>query len=309
MMKKSELTLNLKRIEKYYKIANEVNSINRIDLVKLEKSKIGYYDEVDELLMPIYLDSDKAMLDEFRYRLITSDIYPLGCTRDLLSILTHNKVDTNTSIEHIRPQDIKAKDWDKENYYPMVNNLGNLTLTNKNSILSNKSFEDKKEIYKSEFQDLNFDVIDKNTWNLDMVRTRANRMAHEIILDLFPMDLLKKEMFIQKSYFVNIFGLPDKHYKINYVIYEDKILPINRMEDLYIFVVREVYKKNKDKLFNLALEDNNRFTTDPIKFAICEDINYEVFYRLDLNKYQFLSAIRYLVDEFDLKFILNIERK
>lgn len=300
---------DLKKIEKYYEICSKVNSINKIDLDKLEKAKTGFYEPTDEMLLPIYLDSDKNMLEELFYRLTTSDIYALGVAKDLLSILTYDEVGEKTSIEHIRPQDIKAKDWDKKDYYPIVNNLGNLTLTNYNSVLSNKSFKEKKEIYKMEFPELNKDIIDKESWDYQKTKQRAKRLASEIVRKLFPMELLKREMFQQPTYIVNIFGFPEKHYKINQVILKDRVLLLTNIKDVYSFVVRESYRKDKNKLISLAKEDYmGRITTEPMLFSVCQDINYEVFFRTDLNKYQMLSIIRNLTDEFNLEYLLEIER-
>ena len=70
--------------------------------------------------------------------------------------------------------------------------LGNLTITGYNSSLSNRPFEDKKNHKDSSGNfigyrnglNLNADVCDKDSWTLEAIKDRTNKLVKEI-LDMF----------------------------------------------------------------------------------------------------------------------------
>lgn len=104
------------------------------------------------------------------------------------------------SIEHIFPQGanipqewidmIADGDESKAKAYQSlyVHTLGNLTITGYNSTLSNKAFVDKKDRKDANGQyigyrnglNLNSDVCDKDTWTVESIRERTERMVKEI---------------------------------------------------------------------------------------------------------------------------------
>lgn len=75
-----------------------------------------------------------------------------------------------------------------------VHTLGNLTITGYNSTLSNRPFDDKKTRKDNNGNyigylngiNLNSDVCDKETWTLDIIKTRTDRLVKEI-LDTFQL--------------------------------------------------------------------------------------------------------------------------
>lgn len=92
----------------------------------------------------------------------------------------------NLTIEHIMPQTL-SKGWkqyisdkDHEKY---VHTLGNLSITGYNSEMSNKSFEEKKQILKqnSRIQILNRDVLDKDKWTIEAIKDRASNLSNVLI--------------------------------------------------------------------------------------------------------------------------------
>lgn len=58
--------------------------------------------------------------------------------------------------------------------------LGNLTLTKKNSELGQKAFDEKKEIYKTEYLYLNSRLIESIVWDATTIQYRTHRMALSI---------------------------------------------------------------------------------------------------------------------------------
>ncbi len=110
------------------------------------------------------------------------------------------------TIEHIFPQggsipqawvDMIAdgdRDMAKEIQLKYVHTLGNLTITGYNSALGGKSFEEKKNRrdangsfigYRNGLH-LNSDVCDKETWTVEAIKERTERLA-KVIMDMFRM--------------------------------------------------------------------------------------------------------------------------
>lgn len=84
-----------------------------------------------------------------------------------------------SSIEHIMPQTLTPA-WRLElgtnansDHLLYKDTIGNLTLTNYNSELSNKSFADKKELYKESNIKLTRDIFNINTWNKEAILNRS----------------------------------------------------------------------------------------------------------------------------------------
>lgn len=80
----------------------------------------------------------------------------------------------NDTIEHVLPQSKGNKD--------VVNLIGNLTLVqmNMNQKLSNKNFEEKKQLYKESTYRINRYFDNKTTWGEKEIMERTEHMAHEI---------------------------------------------------------------------------------------------------------------------------------
>lgn len=303
----------MNKILEYYQIANKVNKISKIDIENLEKSITGFYDLNQEYLMPIYLDPSNSLLEEFKYRLEKDDIYNTGVAKEILSYLTKDNVLDTTSIEHIRPQEIYSKGWKREDYFETIHSLGNLTLTNKNSQLSNKDFLNKKEIYREEYIDLNRDIIDKDIWSKEEIHKRSERLAEELIKKICPLEEIRPNMFTQDSYIVNIFGYPLTKYRIELVEYKDETSICKNERDLLSLVISWAYRKDKDKLIRLADEkpfigQTLMLSTSDIDIRISDDLHNLVFYNVGLSKQQYIKFIKFLTEEFDLKYIMQIRR-
>lgn len=92
------------------------------------------------------------------------------------------------TIEHIMPQALSS-DWkhisdqDHEQY---LHTLGNLSVSGYNSELSNKSFSEKKKIIaeNSKAVILNSDVLSKDSWNIDSIKSRSGRLAQILMQNM-----------------------------------------------------------------------------------------------------------------------------
>ena len=103
-------------------------------------------------------------------------------------------------IEHIMPQTIEGTEWEsvlgenhKDLHWKWCDRVGNLTLVpsiNLNSILSNKSYEDKKKIAKNyteianRFQ-LNDSVWEEEKWTIDEIKKRGKYLADRAV-EIWP---------------------------------------------------------------------------------------------------------------------------
>lgn len=100
--------------------------------------------------------------------------------------------DKKITIEHIMPQTLKDS-WEVElgenfseihkNY---LNNIGNLIITEFNSELGNKSFDEKKKKLEKSSLNYRLDVINRNTWNEDSMQEHQSNMI-KWFLSTFPL--------------------------------------------------------------------------------------------------------------------------
>ncbi|MHC5599740.1 MAG: DUF262 domain-containing protein [Nostoc sp.] len=108
--------------------------------------------------------------------------------------LSKERVDTQPmSLEHIMPQKSPLpKEWQEmlgENYNKAhkewLHTLGNLTLTQYNSELSNKCFEEKLKILRTSNVTLNQYFHKVNVWNEEEIKSRAESLA-KIAIKVWP---------------------------------------------------------------------------------------------------------------------------
>ncbi|MFS0515043.1 DUF262 domain-containing protein [Nostoc sp. UIC 10607] len=108
--------------------------------------------------------------------------------------LSKERVDTQPmSLEHIMPQKSPLrKEWQEmlgTNYSKtqkeLLHTLGNLTLTQYNSELSNKSFEEKLKILRTSNVTLNQYFHKVNVWNEEEIKSRAESLA-KIAIKVWP---------------------------------------------------------------------------------------------------------------------------
>ena len=89
----------------------------------------------------------------------------------------------NITIEHVMPQTLSGQwiEYLKPDAYAVheqwLDTIGNLTLTGYNPELSNKSFDEKKEILAGSNLELNGSLQCFNIWNADSILARANDLA------------------------------------------------------------------------------------------------------------------------------------
>ena len=162
--------------------------------IKKEPSWQGHYVDVLNYILREKRVSQRVPTDEeFETALINKEIYRLQTKNKnflLESLENHNtayRVDAdNLSVEHIMPQTL-TKDWKErlgKNWEVMhqkyLHTLGNLTLTAKNTELSNHTFEQKQKVdFETSKMKLNQGLPDLSTWDENTILNRAKKLANE----------------------------------------------------------------------------------------------------------------------------------
>ena len=95
--------------------------------------------------------------------------------------------DETITIEHIMPQTLNTH-WKNyltketmQNFESALHRLGNLALTNYNGEMSNKSFADKKQIYKDSKYYYTTRITDYEKWQITEINDRTNKLAKEAL--------------------------------------------------------------------------------------------------------------------------------
>ena len=158
------------------------------------KNNINYDDYFNSIKAAFYfLDSYKSFPNDekFSAELRSRNMYSMRICKYILTKLENyqNKEpiqSANYTIEHILPQNRNMRpEWQDalgESYAEIqakyVDTLGNLTLTCYNSEMSDKSFTEKKKVYKeSAMHTLNKYVTEQDTWNENTILTRVDLLA------------------------------------------------------------------------------------------------------------------------------------
>lgn len=139
--------------------------------------------------------------DEFRYRLESAKLYGNGERRSktafilgrLEAALGHKElVDVTTmQVEHVMPQTLTdgwrahlGEDWE-DTHSQLLHTLGNLTLTNYNQELSNRSFTEKRAAFVDSHVGLNAYFRDLDHWNEGEITRRGESLA-DLALGVWP---------------------------------------------------------------------------------------------------------------------------
>ena len=182
--------------------SRKTNDLNKICISIIKKLYIFFENKKDMNTIVDYLSNiliDLKGNGEFpdnitvENSILEKDVYKNILAKFILTKLelldSKEKIDIdNITIEHIMPRTL-TDNWKKligDNYKEIhdkyVNTIGNLTLTGYNSELSNKSLEEKQEMYKdSKFLFLNKDILDLKIWNENIIIERSKRLIKKLL--------------------------------------------------------------------------------------------------------------------------------
>ena len=171
---------------------------NRIFKVSINKKK--YYESINKFFFTLNTKDVIPTDDEFRTSLKYSNLYSNNavCKFILMDIENGNDKEIlsleNITIEHVMPQTLTVEwknmlgDNYEEVHNKLIHTLGNLSVTGYNSTLSNKKFEEKKELLvESKAVKLNKYILECSAWNYETILARADSLSI-ILLDKFGIE-------------------------------------------------------------------------------------------------------------------------
>lgn len=286
---------------------------NRID------NNFSYYDAVVDYLMSRKGTGIFPRDEEFKSNFLTSNLYNKSnsLSKTILYTLektTHKEVVNieALSVEHIMPQTL-TNEWNIDlgnNSYEIhriyLNTIGNLTLTNYNSEISNKSFLDKKEYYKNSNINITRNIQKYDKWTDKEILDRGE-ILFETIKDVW---IQPKDNY--KSIADDIL-LPTEEYSINdnvivtgysprIIIIDDEIYNVTSWKDMLIKSCRYLY--DLDNEFFLSLRDNSKFSNilsfNEEDFRSPNHINGNLYMETNFSAKNILSYIVLFFREYDL---------
>lgn len=178
---------------------NALNKIFATLINEIEESKEFLYQE--KILSTLTRKSSSGTFPknkEFEIEFIQKDLYKSNIDKYVLSMLENSFVkekvfvSSDITIEHIMPQTLTPQ-WQielgkkyEEIFSQYLHTIGNLTISGYNSELSNKSFNDKKEIFKNSNISICRNICDFGMWNDETIRARA-KMLFEAALKIWSL--------------------------------------------------------------------------------------------------------------------------
>lgn len=244
---------------------NALNKIFASFVSAIEKTQgESEYEKVVKILMNKTSSGTFPRDEEFKAEFVKKDLYKTKIDKyTLYQIERYNskelvKLSDEITVEHIMPQKLTPA-WNielgnkyEEVYAQYLHTIGNLTLTGYNSNLSNKSFLDKKEIFRTSNLSINRTIDKFDSWTKENIICRA--------VDLF--EIAKKIWFIPDGYNKNITNeIID--YSVDYNIMDELNVTGEKPKQLIIADIeysvntwKDVFKKLSDILYEF---DNNEF--------------------------------------------------
>lgn len=264
--------------------------------------------------------------DDFTHALLQKDLYQVLRSRGTKYMLymyeirySHDKGlpafdDETLSVEHIMPQTL-SDEWrkylDEEtlvNYDTQVIRLGNLALTNFNSEMSNKSFEEKQKIYKESNFHYTRVLADKKKWSMAEISKRTEEMAKEA-LEIWklpekyrPVEPSRESLHTLDEDFTHFaFTKPARF------IIQGEEYSVTAWAGLMPILCRILIKDNKDVFRGIAhsgtisafgIEDEEHPYSEKMEYR---HIDGDIYVKRPMSAYETLNTIRKLATAFDEK--------
>jgi hypothetical protein len=194
-------------------------------------------------------------------------------------------VKNNYQIEHIIPQTLSEK-WEKklgpdgiEKHEKLVNNLGNLTLTQYNPEMKNYSYEKKLEYIKKSRLNLNASLSKITDFTLDNLDDRTVELA-DLTIEVWPLPKASNKYFVTDN-LLNIYRMSDdiviSDEKPNRIYFGQQEIKVSSWNEFYIQLIKHLLNTNEDISNSVdfkTLVQNKGYATE---FVEVEDFeNYEM---------------------------------
>lgn len=168
----------------------------------IAKGNVSMLDLLTNLFYKIRLPNDNEMKNvlvsmNFYENLKQYSKFILGKIEEHNTKVAVDFRDSKITIEHIMPQKLNSV-WEKELgeeykeiHETYLHNIGNLILTEFNSEIGNKSFQEKKRKLETSSLNYRLDVIRRNVWDEQSIKEHQSNMINWF-LDTFPLPELYK---------------------------------------------------------------------------------------------------------------------
>ena len=164
------------------------------------------------------------------------------------------------SIEHIMPQTL-TNQWKAyltketyEHYETSLHRLGNLALTNYNGELSNKSFEEKKSIYKDSKYYYTKQIVKFSKWQINEINERSKALADEALkIWQLPDKYQKNSKATHKS--LHTLGEENSQFaytKPSFLIIDDNEYSVNNWSEFLPALCKILDKESHNVFVNIA---------------------------------------------------------
>ena len=169
---------------------NALNKIfaNLVNEIEECKTSDTYPNKILDVLIKKVSSGTFPRNEEFEYEFLNKDLYKSKIDKYTLCQLENHLskeklfVSNEITIEHIMPQTLTpqwqielGKKYD-EIHSKYLHTIGNLTISGYNSELSNKSFSEKKEIFKDSNISICRSICDFNSWNDSSITERGKQL-------------------------------------------------------------------------------------------------------------------------------------
>ncbi len=267
---------------------------------KVASNKRKYYESINKFFHTVATRDAVPSDDEFWRSLNQANMYSNSalCKFLLADIENGDRKETlivdTLTIEHIMPQTLSVE-WryisekDHEDYLHV---LGNLSVTGYNSELSNKSFAEKRKVIKdnSKAVILNKDVWDKETWTIEDIKKRGERLA-AIVMKRYPIEKIVDNS-IEFEYLTKI-TLDDYDAvtgkKLVNFCFEGETFHQNRYVFMLLDVIKLLDQKMPGKLEKLASHDYS-FSTAKNKHPLLSTMSDGMYWPWDLKDGIYLES-------------------
>ena len=258
--------------------------------------------------------------EQFKKSFIELDIYN---RRNKLALFTLYNIEKyqhkeiveldQLTVEHIMPKTLTPK-WyidlgrDGDEVHKLYKDtIGNLTITKYNSEMSNKSFEDKKDIYMNSNIKLTRDLTNFEKWDKDSIISRANslfKIANKIWS--LPVDNfinVSQENLIPGEEYSILDNIDVTGYKPTALIIDNEKIFISSWKEMLIEMSKFLLEFDRELFYSLL--DNKNFkkliSNDANGVRKAEQLAKDLYIETNLSANDILNYVRLLNKEYDME--------
>ncbi|MGL6064845.1 MAG: DUF262 domain-containing protein [Fusobacteriaceae bacterium] len=256
----------------------------------------------------------------FKEHFIKKDMYNLKLKKYILEKIENRnekeKIEIdNLTIEHIMPQKL-TQVWKlelgkkyEEVHEKTLHTIGNLVLTGYNSELSNKSFEEKKEMYLTSNLKLTRELANYKQWDESSISERAEKIL-KIALEIWNIPILEYDFAIQQNLETrNEFDIEEeidvtgkKPVQINII---GQTFSIKTWKEFFINICNSMCDLDEEKFYSFTTHSDFKgkekriISNKLIELREAEEIRKNIYIETNLNANKILNYSRLIIEKYN----------